>query len=93
MRLSKTINPRRWVPLRTLGDAAHFIEELPEARKTDPAWQYAAAVIDGAATTGEKQDIAEATALLKLPWPTRVSAALLLVPRVMMKVAADLLEA
>ncbi len=28
MRLSKTINPRRWVPLRTLGDAAHFIEDV-----------------------------------------------------------------
>ncbi len=45
----------------TLGDAAHYISELPEARRKEPQWVHAVAVLDRAATTGDENDIVLAT--------------------------------
>ena len=59
--LSHPVKPRNGLSLRTLGDAAFFIQSLAVSTKKRPVWDYAAAVITGAAMSGEKADIAEAT--------------------------------
>lgn len=56
-----TLTPKNWPALVTLGDAVHYISELPEARRKEPQWVYAVAVLDSAATTGDEKDIALAT--------------------------------
>jgi hypothetical protein len=61
LRLKRTLTPKSRPALVTLGDAAHYISELPEARRKEPQWAHAVAVLDRAATTGDENDIALAT--------------------------------
>ena len=61
LRLKRTVTVKSGSALVTLGDAAHYISELPEARRKEPQWVHAVAVLDRAATTGDENDIALAT--------------------------------
>jgi len=45
----------------TLGDAVHYVSELPEDQRQKPQWVYAVAVLDRAAISGDENDIATAT--------------------------------
>lgn len=60
--LRRQIKPVNAPAVVTLGDARFFIESLlTNEQRNHPVWQYAAAVINGAAATGEARDIDEAT--------------------------------
>ena len=65
LRLSQSLKPENWPMPGTLGDAAHYISELDDVQRTHPAWQCALDLIEGAAATGNENDIAEATRATK----------------------------
>ncbi len=67
LRLARTLTPKNWPALVTLGDAVHYVSELPEDQRQKPQWVYAVAV---------ENDIATATRAVAAALTRAVAAAL-----------------
>jgi len=76
LRLARTLTPKNWPALVTLGDAVHYVSELPEDQRQKPQWVYAVAVLDRAAISGDENDIATATRAVAAALTRAVAAAL-----------------
>ena len=63
LKLTRVIEPKSGpgVELTSLEDAARFMGQMRPWRQARPHWDYAAALILKAATTGQRKDVAAAT--------------------------------